>query len=142
MKDWAYEQVLSRVHRALTRFRWKDPLYTIRDIAQKVKDLIDLSYLIGEGWLLPGEIMMMADQGVRSFVILNPFACMPNHITGRGMIKPVRERYPHIQILSLDYDPDVSFANIENRLQMLIMNARELERLPCPRCGPPEPVAD
>ncbi|ADN02491.1 acyl-CoA dehydratase activase [Spirochaeta thermophila] len=142
IKDWAFDRVIRRLHAALERFTWKDPLYTIRNIAQKVKELIDLSYLIGEGWLLPGEIMMMAEQGVRSFVILNPFACMPNHITGRGMIKPVRERYPHIQILSLDYDPDVSFANIENRLQMLIMNARELERLPCPRCGPPEPVVE
>ena len=33
--------------------------------------------------------------------------------------------YPNAQILPLDYDPDVSFANIENRLQMLVMNAKQ-----------------
>ena len=32
--------------------------------------------------------------------------------------------FPDIQLLPLDYDPDVSFVNVENRLQMLIMNIR------------------
>ncbi|MEM5948221.1 acyl-CoA dehydratase activase [Spirochaetia bacterium 38H-sp] len=129
-KDSAYELAHRRVKKALSRFKWRDEFYTIEDVAKKIDGMIDRSYLIGEGWLMPGEIMMMADQGVKSFVIVNPFACLPNHITGRGMIKPIKERYPNIQILSLDYDPDVSFANIENRLQMLIMNARELEKIP------------
>ena len=39
----------------------------------------------------------------------------------------VKEIYPDAQILPLDYDPDVSFANLENRLQMLIMNAKKTE---------------
>ena len=65
-----------------------------------------------------------AREGCRAFVILQPFGCLPNHIVGRGVTKRLKELYPDAQILSLDYDPDVSFANIENRLQMLIMNAR------------------
>jgi predicted nucleotide-binding protein (sugar kinase/HSP70/actin superfamily) len=77
---------------------------------------------------MPGEIVQMARHGVNSFVILNPFGCMPNHITGRGMIKTLKKFLPHIQILALDYDPDTSFANVENRLQMLIITARELEK--------------
>ena len=60
----------------------------------------------------------------RSFVILQPFGCLPNHVVGRGISKRLKEMYPDAQILPLDYDPDVSFANIENRLQMLIMNAK------------------
>ncbi|MCL2281899.1 MAG: hypothetical protein FWC26_01105 [Fibromonadales bacterium] len=59
-----------------------------------------------------------------SFVIVQPFACLDNHISGRGLTKAVKSKYPHIQVLSLDYDPDTSFANIENRLQMLIINAK------------------
>ncbi len=54
---------------------------------------------------------------------------MPNHIFGGGVLKLVRESYPHVQVLTLDFDPDTSMANIENRLQMLIMNARELDKL-------------
>lgn len=57
-------------------------------------------------------------------MILQPFGCLPNHVVGRGLVRALKERYPDAQILPLDYDPDVSFANVENRLQMLIMNTR------------------
>ena len=59
------------------------------------------------------------------FVILQPFGCLPNHVVGRKIVKKLREMYPDAQILSMDYDPDVSFANLENRLQMLIMNQKD-----------------
>ena len=55
------------------------------------------------------------------FVILQPFGCLPNHV----LVKKLREMYPDSQILSMDYDPDVSFANLENRLQMLIISIKE-----------------
>jgi predicted nucleotide-binding protein (sugar kinase/HSP70/actin superfamily) len=58
-------------------------------------------------------------------LILQPFGCLPNHVVGRGISKKLKEMYPNAQILPLDYDPDVSFANIENRLQMLVMNAKQ-----------------
>ena len=80
--------------------------------------------------------MHAAAHGVHSFVVVQPFGCMPNHIFGRGVIKLVKETYPHVQILSLDFDPDTSTANIENRLQMLIMNARELDKLRATGTGP------
>ena len=69
----------------------------------------------------------MIKKGINSFVIVQPFGCLPNHITGRGMIKTIKTLYPQVQILSLDFDPDTSFANIENRLQMLIMTTKELD---------------
>ena len=59
------------------------------------------------------------------FVILQPFGCLPNHVVGREIVKKLREMYPDAQILSMDYNPDVSFANLENRLQMLIMSIKE-----------------
>jgi len=82
------------------------------------------SILSGESFLISADILHYASKGVRSFVILQPFGCLPNHICGRGVIKKVKELHPDIQILPLDYDPDVSFANVENRLQMLILNSR------------------
>lgn len=78
----------------------------------------------GEGVLIPAEILEHAAHGCRNFVILQPFGCLPNHVVGRGLIHALKERYPNAQFLPIDYDPDVSFANVENRLQMLIMNAR------------------
>lgn len=79
----------------------------------------------GEGVLIPAEILHHAEEGCRTFVILQPFGCLPNHVVGRGISKRLKELYPDAQILPLDYDPDVSFANVENRLQMLIMNQKD-----------------
>ena len=64
----------------------------------------------------------MRPRGVRSFIILQPFGCLPNHVCGRGVTKRLKESFPGVQILPLDLDPDTSYANVENRLQMLIMN--------------------
>ena len=61
----------------------------------------------------------------KAFVILQPFGYLPNHVVGRGIFKKLREIYPDVQILPMDYDPDVSFANLETRLQMLIMSVKE-----------------
>ena len=74
--------------------------------------------------LSPAEIIHHAEHGCKAFVILQPFGCLPNHVCGRGMAKRLKELYPDVQILPLDYDPDMSQANIENRLQMLVMSVK------------------
>ncbi|MDR1956670.1 MAG: acyl-CoA dehydratase activase [Treponema sp.] len=86
--------------------------------------IIHHSIQSGEGFIMAADLLYHAARGVTSFVILQPFGCLPNHVCGRGLIKRIKAEYPGIQVLPLDYDPDTSFANIENRLQMLIMNAR------------------
>jgi len=109
----------------------RHPLYepdvTLEEVAKLSDHIMHHSILSGESFLIAADILHYAAMGIRSFVILQPFGCLPNHICGRGVIKKIKEHYPNIQILPLDYDPDVSFANIENRLQMLIMNARSLK---------------
>jgi len=100
-----------------------------RQIYAAASPWIDKTHAAGEGWLILGEIMHAAEHGVHSFVIVQPFGCMPNHIFGRGVTRVVKAHYPHVQIQALDFDPDTSMGNIENRLQMLIMNARELEKV-------------
>ena len=100
----------------------------LEKIAQRSHHIIDKTFTSGEGWMIAGEILHHADHGVNSFLILQPFGCLPNHVTGRGLVKKIKKEKPHIQILALDYDPDTSFANVENRLQMLIINTKERER--------------
>ena len=106
----------------------KHPLYKkivrLPALAIENNHVMERTFLSGEGWLIPGEIREFARDGVTSFVILQPFGCLPNHITGRGSMKKIKEEFPAIQILPLDLDPDTSFANVENRLQMLIMNEK------------------
>jgi predicted nucleotide-binding protein (sugar kinase/HSP70/actin superfamily) len=117
---------------AADRIARQHPLYepelTITDAAKLSDHIIHHSILSGESFLIAADILHYAAKGVRSFVIIQPFGCLPNHICGRGVIKKIKEEHPDVQILPLDYDPDVSFANIENRLQMLIMNARSFRK--------------
>ena len=104
------------------------PLYerpaSMAELARLSDPIIPRTFDAGEGILIPAEILEQASRGVRNFVILQPFGCLPNHVVGRGIIKRLKELYPDAQVLPLDYDPDVSSANIENRLQMLVMDAR------------------
>ncbi|HUX11708.1 MAG TPA: acyl-CoA dehydratase activase [Spirochaetia bacterium] len=120
-KERAFQLARDRVEKILAGFHHLRPRHSFDEVQRNVDGIIDKSYMIGEGWLMPAEIIQMAKEGARSFVILNPFGCMPNHITGRGMIKTLKGMFPDIQILALDYDPDISWGNIENRLQMLVM---------------------
>jgi len=107
----------------------KHPLFQktpyLTELAKVSGNIIDRSIQSSEGFLMAADILHHAEQGVHSFIILQPWGCLPNHVCGRGVVKRIKEEYPAIQILPLDYDPDTSFANIENRLQMLIMNARQ-----------------
>lgn len=102
-----------------------EPACRMQDLVKDSDSIIHHTFDTGEGVLIPAEIIHHAKHGCKAFVILQPFGCLPNHVVGRGIAKKLKEMYPDVQILPLDYDPDVSFANIENRLQMLIMNAKK-----------------
>ena len=130
-KTWYHvaSQVFDAAHAAADRIAIQHPLYTpvcrLPELVKESDPIIPHTFDAGEGVLIPGEILHHAAHGCRAFVILQPFGCLPNHVVGRGIVKKLREMYPDAQILPLDYDPDVSFANLENRLQMLIMNVKE-----------------
>lgn len=101
-----------------------EPPTRMPELVRESDPIVHHTFDAGEGVLIPAEILHHYSRGVRSFVILQPFGCLPNHIVGRGIVASLRRRCPDAQILTLDYDPDVSPANIENRLQMLIMGQR------------------
>ena len=101
-----------------------EPAARMQDIVQASDPIVHHTFDAGEGVLIPAEILHHAKKGCRAFIILQPFGCLPNHVVGRGITKKLKELYPDAQILPLDYDPDVAHANIENRLQMLIMDAK------------------
>lgn len=130
MKVWysTADHLFAMAHDLTDRIASAHPLYEkaarIQELARMSDPIIPHTFDAGEGILIPGEIMHHAAKGCRAFVILQPFGCLPNHVVGRGITKKIKEAYPDAQILPLDYDPDASFANIENRLQMLVMNIR------------------
>ncbi len=129
-KLWLHmvDSVFNQAHDMTDSIAGRHPLYTpvcrLSDLVKDSDSIIHHTFDAGEGVLIPGEILHHAKKGCRSFLILQPFGCLPNHVVGRGVVKKLKELYPDAHILSLDYDPDVSFANIENRLQMLIMSEK------------------
>ena len=122
------DAVFYLAHSRTDRIAAEHPLYEravrLPELVKASDPIIHHTFDAGEGVLIPGEILHHAAHGCRAFVILQPFGCLPNHVVGRGVVKRLKELYPDAQILPLDYDPDVSFANIENRLQMLVMNMK------------------
>lgn len=136
-KSWLYiaDHFFDLAHQLADSIAKQHPLYEpvcrLSDLAKESDSIIHHTFDAGEGILIPGEILHHAKNGCKNFIILQPFGCLPNHIVGRGIVKRLKEIYPDVQILPLDYDPDVSFANIENRLQMLIMNAKGNEYSVC-----------
>ena len=149
IKEKAWHAVADNVfdvaHNVCDSIACAHPLYEppcrMPDLVRASDPIIHHTFDAGEGVLIPGEILHHAAHGCTSFLILQPFGCLPNHVVGRGIAKRLKELYPQANILPLDYDPDVSFANIENRLQMLILSAKgaensQVEAEKAPACAP------
>ena len=125
VSDDAFEFAQSACDRIARHHPLYEPPERMGELVRASDDIVHHTFDAGEGVLIPAEILHHAQRGCRAFIILQPFGCLPNHIVGRGIVKSLKERYPDVTILPLDFDPDTSEANIENRLQMLIMEARE-----------------
>ncbi|WP_081949369.1 2-hydroxyacyl-CoA dehydratase [Paenibacillus durus] len=96
-------------------------------LAEKAERLVSVGNQMGEGWFLTAEMMDLLDHGVNNIVCIQPFACLPNHITGRGTMKGLKELYPSANIAAIDYDAGVSAVNQTNRIKLMMSIAKELE---------------
>lgn len=97
---------------------------TIFEMAKKTEPFLSLCNRSGEGWLLTAEMIELIEEGTNNIICMQPFACLPNHITGKGMIKTLKERYPQINILAVDYDPGASEVNQINRVKLMLERAK------------------
>ncbi len=79
---------------------------------------------MGEGWLLTAEMLELIEQGVHNIVCAQPFGCLPNHIVGKGVMKRIREKHPEANIVAIDYDPGATQINQENRIKLMLANAK------------------
>jgi len=83
---------------------------------------------MGEGWLLPAEMLELIHSGTNNIVCTQPFGCLPNHIVGKGMIRKLKDDYPYSNVVAIDYDPGATRINQENRIKLMLANARTLAR--------------
>ena len=97
----------------------------IWELEDKVKDILSIGNQTGEGWFLTAEMIEYIEHGIPNIVCVQPFACLPNHVVGKGVIKTIRNTYPEANISPIDYDPGASEANQTNRIKLLMTVAKD-----------------
>ncbi len=112
------------VTRALKRSVRFEPPANIYEIAEYAAEILSLCNSMGEGWLLTGEMVELIKTGCPNIVCTQPFACLPNHVVGKAVIKELRRRYPESNIVAVDYDPGASEVNQLNRIKLMIAVAK------------------
>ncbi len=113
------------IRKALNKSKKFHSPLRIEELGGLAEKLISLGNQAGEGWLLTGEMIELIEAGAENIVCVQPFGCLPNHITGKGMIKAIRDIYPKANIIPLDYDPGASVVNQVNRLKLMLSRAEE-----------------
>ena len=101
------------------------PPADIRELAKYASPIVSVGNQTGEGWFLTGEMMELIHSGVMNIVCIQPFACLPNHIVGKGVIKAIRKNYPQANIVAVDYDPGASEVNQLNRIKLMLSTANK-----------------
>ena len=111
---------INKVNKIASKFRYYIPFNDIFEEANEAANVITLNAQFGEGWLLPAEIISYINSGANNIVSLQPFGCIANHIISKGIEKKLKDLYPAINLLSLDFDSGVSDVNIKNRLLLFV----------------------
>jgi activator of 2-hydroxyglutaryl-CoA dehydratase/predicted nucleotide-binding protein (sugar kinase/HSP70/actin superfamily) len=96
----------------------------MQGVVENARTCTSLGVQAGEGWLLTGEIVELIHNDCPNIIVANPFACLPNHVTGRGMFQEIRRQHPEANIVSIDYDPGASEVNQINRIKLMISTAK------------------
>ena len=94
-------------------------------LENKVKDVLSIGNQTGEGWFLTAEMIEYMEHDIPNIICVQPFACLPNHVVGKGVIKTIREKYPEANISPVDYDPGSSETNQANRIKLLMTVAKD-----------------
>ncbi len=126
---WLVEQYQAPASRALARCGGKFTVQASLDtMAQRAQNVVSLGTTAGEGWLLTAEMMELIESGTPNIICAQPFACLPNHVVGKGMFRELRRLYPHANIASIDYDPGASEVNQLNRIKLVVASAHKAAR--------------
>jgi predicted nucleotide-binding protein (sugar kinase/HSP70/actin superfamily) len=123
---WAFERYESVAKEALAscngKFDVMPAIYQIRDYAEEV---ISPGTDAGEGWFMVGEMIELIHSGAPNIICCQPFACLPNHVVGRGMFAELRRQHPEVNLVSIDYDPGASEVNQLNRIKLMVATAHK-----------------
>jgi len=116
------EEATSDAVRSVGNFVVPSPFMHTKEI---VDGIVGLGCKMGEGWLLPAEMVELINLGYENIVVAQPFGCLPNHIVGKGVISNIKKKYPNANIVPIDYDPSATKVNQENRIKLMLSVAKE-----------------
>lgn len=97
----------------------------IKKLAESAETVTSLGTMVGEGWFLTAEMLELIHEGAHNIICMQPFACLPNHVTGKGVMKELKRQYPQANIVAVDYDPGASEVNQINRIKLMMSVALE-----------------
>ena len=125
----ALEWFRSPASKAFEQSKHFDPPAHIEDLGKMASEIVSLGNQTGEGWFLTGEMLELIHSGAGNIVCTQPFACLPNHVVGKGVIKELRRRHPESNIVAIDFDPGASEVNQLNRIKLMLSTAfKNLEK--------------
>ncbi len=113
-----------RVIRTMKEHSTFTPPHDFEKLRASVTRYIGQGVNMGEGWLIPAEMGALAESGTENIICTQPFGCLPNHIIAKGMSRAIKEYYPDANIVAIDYDPGATRVNQENRIKLMLANAR------------------
>ena len=111
--------------KALAKSKYFTPTSDIWEMSKMAEDIVSIGNQTGEGWFLTGEMLHLIQDGVPNIVCTQPFACLPNHVVGKGVIKKIRAMHPEANIVAVDYDPGASEVNQLNRIKLMLATANK-----------------
>ncbi|GIQ90797.1 hypothetical protein KIPB_013730, partial [Kipferlia bialata] len=125
-------EVIDLLRTKITRCFNKHPKFghphSIKDTAKAAQEISSLGSQSGEGWFLAGELVQLVRDGVPNVVLLSPWGCLPNHVTGKAMLHSIKRIYPQSNMAAIDYDAGTSEVNQVSRIKLLLSAAfRKLE---------------
>lgn len=121
----ALEWFRAPAKKAFIQSKHFNPPADITNLADMAKEIVSLGNQTGEGWFLTGEMLELIENGTNNIVCAQPFACLPNHVVGKGVIKELRHRHPLANIVAIDYDPGASEVNQLNRIKLMLSTANK-----------------
>lgn len=105
-----------------------EPLHDFEHLRRCADAVINQGVKMGEGWLIPAEMTALAETGTENIVCAQPFGCLPNHIAGKGAVRAVKTLCAGVNVVPVDYDPSATKVNQENRIKLMLANARDMLR--------------
>lgn len=116
-----YRQV---IRDELSKSKYTEPK-RVEELVDYAEEFVSLGNQYGEGWLLTAEMVELIEEGCENIVCVQPFGCLPNHITGKGVIKAIRGKYEKANIVPIDFDASASEVNQFNRIKLMLSQANE-----------------